>query len=185
MKTTLKFPSHITTWKHNPSVNLTTMRQILTIQPKRVIDVGAGNGFYAKLLKELLDEVHVFGIEATEKYIEQFELPSFYDKIICGDIIKEIDSDEVEGDLIIFGDVLEHLHKEEVKVVLEKADKKFNFILINSPLGFRPQEHHNPYEVHKCGLDFNDFKNFTVLEYETFPRHSMLNCLIYGSKNSM
>lgn len=68
---------------------------------KKVLDVGPGQGTYADLLDYEMDCVEIY-----EPYIHQFELNKKYKKVICDDIMNV---DISKYDLIILGDVLEHL----------------------------------------------------------------------------
>jgi len=172
------FPKNIKTWKHNSAVNEDTMRQLLELKPKQIVDVGAGDGFYGKLIKYCLPETFVCAVEKRKDYILQWKLEEIYNKVLNEDIIKAIDI--VTGDLIIFGDVLEHLEKKYSVEVLDKAVRKFKNILINSPVGFQPQEHKFAEEIHRCGLDREDFMNYQVVEYHTYCNNMMFNCLLLG-----
>ena len=70
----------------------------------KILDVGAGGGCYAHLLREKF--THIDALEIYEPYIEQFELRKFYREVIIGDIL---DFDISGYDYIIMGDVLEHI----------------------------------------------------------------------------
>lgn len=172
------FPKHIETLKHNKSVNEDTMRQLLELKPNKIVDVGAGDGFYGKLIKYLLPEAFVLAVEKRGDYISQWELDKIYDEVINDDIINVVD--ELNGDLIIFGDILEHLEEEDATKVLDRSIEIFKYVLINSPLGFQPQEHLFPEEIHRCGLDRNDFENYQVLEFHIYCNNKMFNCLLLG-----
>lgn len=168
------------TWKHNPSVNEITIDQILKIKPKSIYDVGAGDGFYGKLLKYLLDyDAQTCGIEKNHIYIDQFGLKSIYDVVIIKDIVDIIS--KISGDLIIFGDVLEHLEKEGMINVLRTSVKNFKYIIINSPLGFQPQDHVYPEEIHRCGIEESDFKDYEVLDFKVYDE-IMFHCLVKGKE---
>jgi SAM-dependent methyltransferase len=75
----------------------------------KILDIGAGAGTYSNLLKPLgyknLDCVEVF-----EEYVDKFSLRQKYDKVLIGDITK-LKIDFKKYDLIILGDVLEHIDK--------------------------------------------------------------------------
>lgn len=176
----LKIPPHIKTFKHNRSVNAVTLRQILTIQPKTAVDVGAGDGFYGKVLKHFFPALHVTGVELTGVYVKRFCLERIYDELIVDDIVNVVDG--LGGDLVIFGDVLEHLEKCDSTEVLRKAVENFRFIIVNSPVGFQPQTHKSlTSEYHRCGIDYEDFVEYNVLEYHTRCRNLMFNCLLLGN----
>jgi trans-aconitate methyltransferase len=170
------FPSHLHTGKHNEAVNEDTYRQITSLRPHTVVDVGAGDGFYGKMIKHLDPTIRVTAIEKSAEYLEKFDLAFTYPVIIVGDIVELILG--LTGDLIIFGDILEHLEEKNVHVVLHAANERFAHIIVNGPVGFQPQQHDNPNEIHRCGLDRNTFEGFRVLEYNTYCGGMMMNCLI-------
>lgn len=156
---------------HNEIVDEITKKQLIRLKPKRVIDVGIGYGSYGKMIKDCYNKCEIIGIEIWKPYIKKFpRLVEYYDDIIIGNIKKLINDTKIYGDLIIFGDVLEHLsHKDAINIV-ERASKKFKFIIINSPVGFQPQKPvlRNPYEKHRCGLYKEDFLKFDIIEYNEF-----------------
>jgi len=179
-KINIPFPHEIQTWKHNQTVNLDSYRQILMIQPKTFVDIGAGDGFYGKLVRHLFPKCKTLAIEKNKIYPEQFGLAKIYDNLWNEDVVTAIDK-LTQSDLIIFGDVLEHLDKESSNKVLEKSLNIANFVIINSPLGFQEQNHEYQEEIHRCGLDYADFESHFVLEFNVFD-DIMFNCLLLGNK---
>jgi 2-polyprenyl-3-methyl-5-hydroxy-6-metoxy-1,4-benzoquinol methylase len=123
------------------------------LQIFKVLDVGCGEGTYPKLLKHqhpILHNAEWWGIEAWEKYIREFDLPSLYDIIINEDV-RNINWDNLpKFDLTIFGDVLEHMTKEESQILVTNALKFSKFVIISIPIKHSPQGAYggNPFEVH-------------------------------------
>lgn len=77
-----------------------------------VLDVGAGKGTYSQILREHVDVIE--GIEVWEPYIEEFDLENQYDIIYRGDARTELlKMRNGWYDLIVFGDILEHMTKNE------------------------------------------------------------------------
>ena len=173
-------PGHIQTWKHNPVVNGLTAQTIIDLAPKTVFDFGAGDGFYGKLIKHLLPETHITGVEINQQYIDDWQLDTIYAQIICADIMLCM-ADIPPADLAIFGDVLEHIEYSEFMEVLTLASTKFKHIIINSPVGFQSQEHPVQSEIHRCGITRASFENFKVIGYEEFCGGAMFFCLISGT----
>lgn len=163
---------------HNSIINGVTMEQIKRINPKTVVDVGSGSGFYGSVIKQRFPKCHVVGVEIFKPYIENYNLNNIYDKIINENIIDIIDS--LNGDLIIFGNVIEHLNKEDALKVLDKAINNFNFVIINTPRKYAPQQaiNGNIYEVHLCQIGKEDCNNYDIIEYREFD--VMINILIKG-----
>jgi tRNA1(Val) A37 N6-methylase TrmN6 len=179
----MEIPDNIRTKKHNNIVDDISLNQIININPLIVVDVGCGDGYYCKLIKHNIPKCKVIGIEKHKPYIKKFALTSIYDEIINNDIIDEIQN--ITGDLIIFGDVLEHLVKDDMEQVLKTAVQNFKFVLINSPYGYQPQPHPIESELHLCGITSEDLNIYNVIEYNEYtkPGH-MFNCLIKGYKNN-
>lgn len=166
---------------HNTVVDGFMENQIRNIEPKTAVDVGAGNGNIGKMIKGIDENCHIIGVEIFGPYIEQFKIYEIYDRIIIDDIKNVINT--LSGDLIIFGDVLEHMNKEEAMNIISVAVKNFKHIIINAPCGFMSQEevNENKYEIHKCGLYAKDFDSFDVRESNVLGE--MFNILIKGENN--
>jgi 2-polyprenyl-3-methyl-5-hydroxy-6-metoxy-1,4-benzoquinol methylase len=110
-----------------------------------VIDIGCGSGTYPKLLAH--KNYKWIGVEIWEPYIERFKLEEFYDKIYVGNFFRFIH--KLEGDCIIFGDVLEHMQIEDAKKAISLADQKFKHVVISTPINYEQEEcEGNPYEKH-------------------------------------
>jgi hypothetical protein len=122
----------------------------------KILDVGAGIGTYSDHLKPKgynnIDAVEVF-----ENYIKDYKLGEKYNKIFNEDITKsQIDLNSY--DLIIFGDIIEHVSMEEALKLLNKINPETSVIVavpFNAPQG----EHFgNIYETHlQPDLTFKSF----------------------------
>ena len=92
------------------------------------------------------------------------------------------------ADLLILGDVLEHMTKKEGMEVLKRAYPNFKMIMINTPLGFLKQDgtHDNPHEEHVSGYYPFDFYKYTIIEQNLRqPIHGMaglFNLLLEGGR---
>jgi trans-aconitate methyltransferase len=169
------------TWKHNNWVNSYTIEQIKEIKPLVVYDAGVGDGFYGQLIRYMYPEtpIHLVGIELNSKWLNHCQQLNIYTQLYLADIAKYLGND-VTGDLIIFGDVLEHLNKPEMEYTLEQAVSKFKWVIINGPVGFQEQTHEDPEELHRCGITKEaDLSKYNIIEYHEQKQH-MMNCLIKG-----
>jgi tRNA1(Val) A37 N6-methylase TrmN6 len=81
-----------------------------------VLDVGAGAGAYSDLLRGVYPNIDA--VEAYAPYISRFNLESKYRVVFNADITR---FDMSEYDLVIFGDVLEHLDVPAAQRVLAAA----------------------------------------------------------------
>ena len=128
--------------------------------PIQIVDVGAGAGLNREYLGPYLPTSHWTAIEVWEPYIERFSLPLYYDTVIRADA-REIDLPP--ADLYIFGDVLEHMPKEDALELWERARKVSRFVAASLPIVHYPQgavdgnpyeEHVHHYSVHEFVIDF-------------------------------
>ncbi len=117
-----------------------------------VLDVGPGWGTYSKLLRESNQIWHA--VEIHEPYVDRFQLETLYDEIFIEDIRRFTPS--VQYEVIICGDVLEHMQNEEAILVLQKLFQYTKYIIVslpldaetNAPPGTGDIDWNNPYELH-------------------------------------
>ncbi len=124
---------------------------------REVLDIGPGSGTYAKLLRDI-DAIDC--IEIWEPYVEEFALKSLYREVRVGDARDGLD-DGLRYDLIIFGDVLEHMTPEDALDAWTEASYLGSWGLISLPIIHWPQGAHegNPYEEHiQDHIDVDDLK---------------------------
>ena len=130
----------------DPTLIHDMVRIICIIKPKKVLDIGCGFGKWGFLCREFTDiianrynpkdwQVQIDAIEIFKDYITPVH-NYIYDNITIGDIRKMI---IVDYDLIILGDVLEHMTKEEALKVLEDCRKSGKNVVISTPKGYMPQ----------------------------------------------
>lgn len=107
-----------------------------------ILDVGACDGKWRKMLPEYtMDAVEAFRPNAER-------IKPLYRNVYAMDI-RDIRMTYGHYDLIIFGDVLEHLQVSEAQAVLAYAKNKSGDILIGVPWRYKQgQLYGNPYEVH-------------------------------------
>lgn len=120
-----------------------------------VIDFGAGEGKWGKLLKTRV--THISGIEAWAAYITNFNLKNYYDTLHNIDL-RNIDFSNEEGiimdrkyDIAILGDVLEHVSYDEAKLFITKLKSKVTTIYLTIPITICIQDGNvlgNPFETH-------------------------------------
>lgn len=85
----------------------------------RVLDVGPGCGTYSDILKPegfVLDAIEIF-----EPYVERFSLRSKYVNVMVGDVLAWLWCSLPKYDVILFGDILEHLHASDGVRVVDRA----------------------------------------------------------------
>ena len=105
-----------------------------------ILDVGAGDGKWRQLLRRYPN------MDAVEAYGPNLRLLNGYRKVFHADI-RDFRFDRY--DLIIFGDVLEHLRVKDAQVVLDYARNRCRDMVIAVPFLYEQGAiYGNPYEVH-------------------------------------
>jgi SAM-dependent methyltransferase len=128
-----------------------------------VLDVGAGAGIWADLLKDkvkFIDAVEIF-----EPYLDRFDLRNKYRDIYLGDF-KELAIPYRMYTVIILGDVLEHFEMEDAMQVWEKARRIVGprgVVLLSSPIIDYPQgeEEGNIHEAHLSQFDMDSLSKLS------------------------
>jgi predicted TPR repeat methyltransferase len=123
------------------------MRFILQQNPKRIVDVGCGFGKFGLLCREYLEclkngvflskdwKVHLTAVEVFPAYVQDHHR-AIYDDIIFADVSNP-NFLFPKADLVIFGDVLEHIPTWES--VISKVPSSCD-IVIAVPDGPDPQD---------------------------------------------
>lgn len=152
----------------NPENQRWVLNKVAKLQPKTVLDIGAGSGTYAKLLRPYIDARFV-AIEIFEPYIDTYKLNELYDEVWREDVRKYT---SLQADLIIFGDVLEHMTQEEAVKVWNVARAGCSSAIISVPIVHYPQGEwfDNPYEVHVV----DDWDNIKI--WQTFE--GLTECIV-------
>lgn len=118
-----------------------------------VVDIGCGDGTYSRLMRR--NAQFWTGIEVWGPYVEEFKLRELYDQVIVSDA-RFIDPGMFAADVVILGDVLEHMNEYEGMCLLSdilKANSTFNglTVIICVPMLHLEQDavNDNPFEMHR------------------------------------
>ena len=115
--------------------------------PLHILDIGPGVGTYAKLLAGPAVS-QLTGIEIFEPYVHTYRLKQYYDEIIIGDA-REVDLPEC--DVVILGDVAEHMSAEDALALWTRASAAARrAVYLSIPIVHYPQHEieGNPHEHH-------------------------------------
>jgi cyclopropane fatty-acyl-phospholipid synthase-like methyltransferase len=178
----MKIPVWLSKWSVNEgSSNLETQDVIedwlCQLWPETLLDVGAGAGRYGLTAQELykcgrLDyPIHTTAVEAWEPYINRNKLSTKYDEVLNIDV-RELDN--FAYDMVIFGDVLEHMSREDALELWDKVSKQAKHAIIAIPIIHHPQDvgvDGNQYERHveedwSVDLVLSSFKN--IVSHEAY-----------------
>jgi len=166
---------------------------IITCAPQSVLDVGCGFGLWGFLCRMYLDvmpervqppdwKIRIDGIEIHAPYIQAHQR-SLYNHVHIADIC-EMAPQLDPYDLIIAGDVIEHLDKDDGETVLRTLyGKARKALLVNIPLGAGWEHgivHDNPGELHRSQWEYEDFapypNRFQAFETPLGQRYGVFFC---------
>jgi hypothetical protein len=128
----------------------------------KILDIGAGIGTYSDLLRPK-GFINIDCVEVFEQYVIDYKLKEKYNNVFIGDITK-LNINFNDYDLIIFGDVLEHIELSSAKNLLNKLLNQN--LIVTIPFESEQGEHFgNSYEIHlqsDLTLEnfFDRFENF-------------------------
>lgn len=127
----------------------------------KILDIGPGDGKWGYVLKDHYENIDA--IEIFEPYVERYNLKQFYKKVTVGNFL-DLDFDYY--DVIIMGDVFEHVKRNEAQEWLKKIKNKCGELIIVVPFEYE-QEWDGDYE-NKWGHHHQPDLNPTVMD-ENFP----------------
>ena len=111
-----------------------------------ILDIGPCKGYWGSILRPLAKEL--IGVEAYEPNVVSLQEKHFYDKIITSNIqdFKYIE----KYDVIVFGDIIEHLKIEDAFAVLNAAYEHCKEMIVIVPFYYwqTPERDANPFEEH-------------------------------------
>jgi predicted SAM-dependent methyltransferase len=154
---------------------------IRRINPKSILDVGAGFGRWGILGREFLEiwddsnysdrwNRKIDAVEIFEDYVKPYH-SYFYDNVYIINAIEFMRSNEYKYDLIICGDVIEHFEKSEGEKFIEDCLKHCRYLLINIPIGKNWEQgiiNNNENEVHKSTWYNSDFRKYPHIKIKKF-----------------
>lgn len=122
------------------------------ISPQTVIDIGAGCGTYAQLMRDPWKAGrpdHWLAIEAWQPYLAEYPLIDLYDEILVKDA-RRLHWPTFAADLVIAGDVLEHMTRDQAQALLKRIKFAAANLIVSIPVLHLPQGavNGNPYERH-------------------------------------
>lgn len=108
---------------------------VMLIKPTTVLDVGAGAGKYGGLIKEVLPKAITTAIEIEADYISRFSLNGIYDQVWNMNVMDIISPKNYEQnfDLVMIGDIIEHLRKSDGLDLINYLVYRSKWILIEFP----------------------------------------------------
>jgi 2-polyprenyl-3-methyl-5-hydroxy-6-metoxy-1,4-benzoquinol methylase len=135
------------------------------VKPLSIIDVGVGAGRMSTIARP--SNCKLIGYEVNKSYGETFkEWHSKYDNVIYKDFYEAILDDDIEADIFVFGDVLEHIPTSRVIDILDYCSYRCQAIFIASPMDYRQGSYNGQSsERHISSLRLSDMSRFNIAEY--------------------
>jgi predicted nicotinamide N-methyase len=109
-----------------------TQHVVKTINPKRILDIGAGGGKYGALLKNVVPECALTALECDEVAFPQLREVGYHQILpITADKLYERSGDLY--DVVILGDVIEHMLHSQGRDLLEFLNYRSRYLIISTP----------------------------------------------------
>lgn len=108
---------------------------IKLISPRTFLDLGAGAGKYGSMVKEIDSSIETIAVEIEKDYLEKFNLRSIYNEIWNIPVIKLVRPEYFDSrfDIVMAGDILEHLKKSEGIDLLNFLIYRSRWIIVEFP----------------------------------------------------
>ena len=138
-------------------------------EPKTILDVGPGRGQWYDLLKPWYPDAIFFGVEIFEPYVRRYGLDDKYDFIWIDDVRTFARDIDKLFDLVIFGDVIEHMTRTDAIYCVNRLCS--SRALISIPIGECPQDptEENPYEAHLATWETEEvLATFPVIDHYAY-----------------
>jgi hypothetical protein len=147
------------------------------VKPKSILDVGIGFGILGGLYREVFElyygrslkerTVKIDGIEIFEK-LKNPMWDLFYNQVFVGNALEIIDR-LGRYELITAVEIIEHLEKDQGKILIDKMLKHADLVILTSPRSFiQPGEVlGNEYALHRSLWSKKDFAGIPILYKNT------------------
>ena len=135
------------------------VERVTALQPRQVLDIGAGAGTYADLLRPRLPDARFTAVEVFEPYVGRFNLRAKYNEILIGNALDLV---LPYADVVILGDVLEHLvYREALELWAQARVAATKAVFLSLPIVPYPQGavDGNEHEAHLHTWSFRSVVN--------------------------
>lgn len=171
---------------------------IRRINPKLILDIGAGFGRWGILSREFLEiwddgnysdnwKRKIDAVEVFDKYVKPYH-SYFYDNVYIENAVDFMNKLEEKYDLIICGDIIEHFEKKGGEEFIEDCLAHCKYLMINIPIGKKWEQdiiNNNEYEIHKSvwyNSDFKKYKNHKIKKFRDYISRKFSVILLSNGK---
>lgn len=147
---------------------------VKNLHPKVVLDLGCGAGAYGQFLKKIDSNIQMIGVDGCIKYLTSMHIMTHYDISICSDLWTFLKSPiNIDTDLILLMDVIEHFPKENAEELLQHLNEQDCTVIISTPLFWYEQGvvDGNELEKHQCWFSSDEivskgFEKLFITEHD-------------------
>lgn len=112
------------------------MRIVQKVEPKSILDIGAGQGKYAELTRQAGIGAHMTATEIVPIYVEDYKLREKYDEVLsmdAADMVVDTAHRNRLYDLVTIGDCIEHIPKSRALDLLNFLTYRCAYIVVVAP----------------------------------------------------
>jgi hypothetical protein len=135
------------------------MKLIREAQPKSILDIGVGSGYYGEMIRRDLPDVRLYGIETFDYSNYRWDC---YNKIIREDARLCVYD---RYDLYLMVDVIEHMSKEEGHALLAKLSGP---VIMSTPWAYDQDGDENPLQAHVSRWTLADFAQYSYQDHSNY-----------------
>lgn len=149
---------------------------IESIKPTRALDIGVGAGTIGEIVKRHHHPCEVFGIEVEASYAQKFKKywEAAYVSVEIGNAVElSIGMAEKRWDVVIFGDVLEHMWKHDALALLGFWQRRSKWVVAIWPNGYEQDAvDSKTSEIHRTEIYLSDLvsANLNVVRFHKYQR---------------
>ena len=156
-----------------PEFKNTLTQVVYALRPTTCLDVGVGAGKVGGIVKSVHPECTLVGIEAHAPYAVKFEQAwACYEKVYVGLAMDvSISLSTSRFDLVVFGDVLEHMWLHEAKSLLSYWADRSKIVIAIWPTGY-PQDElcGAKSEIHRSHIRLRDLHPLDIVRFHQHRR---------------
>lgn len=133
------------------------------LKNKQILDLGCGKGMVGYLIRIQRDLTNskLIGMDISEALLAFTKKYNIYDKLIRGDLTKELPFKKNSFDVVICSEVIEHMKKRIGEHLLDEIERivaKNGRVIITTPNVWLKMPSNNYYDQHHSLWTVNDFK---------------------------